>query len=138
MTEKIIFVILFFSLISCTEKRVDPEPDCTFGSIKCAKSLTKYGDVEFSVTPQPVKTMKTLRFHLTFARGLNHGGRELIVDLSMPGMNMGINQVNMEKTGPKTYMGLGVLPICPNGKKLWKATVMLGESQITDFTFNVL
>ena len=91
--------------------------------------------VRFTITPQPVRAMKPLHFQIDLR---NYGKpRAVIVDLSMPGMIMGINQVTMKKESPGLYKGVGIIPICPTGKKLWQASVIIDNQVAGDFFFDV-
>jgi len=79
--------------------------------------------------------MKPLRFQIDLQ---NYGKpHSIIVDLSMPGMIMGINQVALKKESPGIYKGVGIIPICPTGKKLWQASVIIDNQVAGDFFFDV-
>ena len=93
------------------------------------------GRVQFTVTPQPVQAMKPLLFQVTV-----HNDREpqsVLVDLSMPDMYMGINQVTMRKSSPGVYEGVGIIPICPSGLKLWQASVIIDHQVTGNYYFDV-
>lgn len=87
------------------------------------------------ITPQPVRAMKPLHFQVD----LQDEGepQSVIVDLSMPNMYMGINQVKMKKSGPGVYEGVGIIPICPTGLTLWQASVIIDNQAAGDFLFDV-
>jgi hypothetical protein len=92
--------------------------------------------VRFSVTPQPVRAMKPLLFHVNLQ---NYGEpQSVMVDLSMPKMYMGMNQVTMKKSSPGVYEGVGIIPICPTGLKLWQASVIIDNQVAGSFFFDVL
>jgi uncharacterized GH25 family protein len=55
--------------------------------------------------------------------GLPVTNAEVIVDLTMPGMYMGKNQVFLKSTKDNKYEGAGVIPFCPSGSKRWMAEV---------------
>ncbi|MCL5022789.1 MAG: FixH family protein [Nitrospirae bacterium] len=124
-------------------------PDCEIDKGACSKEVG--GDeVTIDITPKPVKAMQELVFHLTFRRnspsgflatagGGGVGGLpgEFTLDLSMPGMYMGMNRVLLRRTSGGTYSGKGVIPKCRSGKRLWKATVALPQEGQVGFTFNV-
>jgi hypothetical protein len=79
--------------------------------------------------------MKPLYFQIDLQ---NYGEPQtVIVDLSMPGMIMGINQVAMKRKRPGLYKGVGIIPICPTGKKLWQASVIIDNQVAGDFFFDV-
>jgi hypothetical protein len=91
--------------------------------------------VRFSVTPQPVRAMKPLLFHVNLQ---NYGEpQSVMVDLSMPNMYMGMNRVTMKKSSPGVYEGMGIIPICPTGLKLWQASVIIDNQVAGNFFFDV-
>jgi hypothetical protein len=91
--------------------------------------------IRLTITPQPVPVMKPLHFQVE----LQDDGepQSVIVDLSMPDMYMGINQVTMKKSSPGVYKGVGIIPICPTGLKLWQASVIIDNQAAGDFFFDV-
>ena len=91
--------------------------------------------VRFAITPQPVRAMKLLLFKVTLQ---DYGEpQSIIVDLSMPNMIMGINQVTMKKSSSGVYEGQGIIPICPTGKKLWQARIIIDNQVEGKFFFDV-
>lgn len=91
--------------------------------------------VGLTITPHPVRAMQPLHFHVD----LQEDGepQSVIVDLSMPNMYMGLNQVTMKKSRPGVYKGLGIIPICPTGLTLWQASVIINNQVAGDFFFDV-
>ena len=91
--------------------------------------------VRLTVTPQPVRAMKPLLFHVNLH---NYGEpQSVMVDLSMPNMYMGINQVTLKKSSPGVYEGMGIIPICPTGLKQWQASVIIDNQVAGNFFFDV-
>jgi hypothetical protein len=91
--------------------------------------------VRLTVTPQPVRAMKPLLFHVNLQ---NYGEpQSVMVDLSMPNMYMGINQVTLKKSSPGVYEGMGIIPICPTGLKQWQASVIIDNQVAGNFFFDV-
>lgn len=132
ITRNIFFVLLM--LISCSGKGSNLSPDCDIDSGPCIKS---YGgnEIDFDIEPRPVKAMESLYFRVKLKNHENP--RSIIIDLSMPKMSMGYNQVLLEKTGMDTYEGRGIIPVCPSGKKLWRASVIINDKVEGIFLFNV-
>jgi hypothetical protein len=91
--------------------------------------------VRFTVTPQPVRAMKPLLFQVDLRD--YEEPRSVIVDLSMPNMYMGLNQVALKKNNPGTYEGVGIIPICPSGLTLWQASVIVDNQVAGNFFFDV-
>ena len=92
--------------------------------------------VSLEISPRPVKAMQDLVFKVsidgTTAAGLPH------IELGMPAMKMGPNQVALKPTGPGTYEGTGVIVRCPSGKRTWFANVIIPESGEVKFVFDVI
>lgn len=107
----------------------------------CVKK-TGAAEIILDITPKPVKVMKELSFTVKLK---GKAADRLILDLDMPGMYMGKNRVILEKTAAGIYKGKGVIPKCPSGRKLWRATVYLldtannaGNDNVkADFLFDV-
>jgi hypothetical protein len=79
--------------------------------------------------------MKALHFQVN----VKDGGepQSVILDLSMPDMYMGLNQVTMKQSRPNVYKGVGIIPICPTGLTLWQASVIIDNQVAGDFLFDV-
>ena len=92
--------------------------------------------VTLEIDPKPVKHMKELNFRVTVepCEGLP---TNLLVDLSMPGMVMGRNQVRISKRSGCTWEGRGLIVRCMSGRTLWKATLLSPELGNPAFTFDV-
>lgn len=113
-----------------------PVQDCAINEGPCSKK-TGVMTVTLDVAPKPVKAMKSLVFTVTVK-----GAREydsLKLKLQMPGMSMGNNVVKLVKVGAGKYSGVGVVPKCHSGKRLWSATVEIpGATPVeTAFLFDV-
>jgi hypothetical protein len=91
--------------------------------------------VGLAVTPRPIRAMKPLHFQVDLQ---DHGKPcSVMVDLSMPDMYMGINQVSMKESRPGVFKGVGIIPICPTGLTLWQASVIIDNQVVGDFFFDV-
>jgi len=116
-------------------------PDCNIDAGHCIKKIDD-AEIIFDINPKPVKAMKELFFTVTIkGKKSSNKADNLLINLGMPGMYMGKNSVKLVKTADGTYKGKGVIPRCPSGRKLWRATVYLsdvGNNKNVDFIFNVL
>jgi hypothetical protein len=92
--------------------------------------------VTFDITPKPVRHMQELLFSVKVEPGNDLPDR-MLLDLGMPGMQMGKNQVTLLRTKNGAWQGKGIIVRCMSGRKLWKATVRSSELHNTAFTFNV-
>lgn len=79
---------------------------------------------------------KAIFAELDSIRG-SSGHEKLIVDLAMPGMYMGENRVLLKRSADGGFTGIGVIPRCPSGKRLWRATIEIPDTGRVDFLFNV-
>ncbi len=118
-----------------SDKKRETTPDCEIDRGTCAKK-TDNGDVVLDIRPKPVKAMEELVFHLVITPAVLLPP-ELSIDLSMPGMYMGKNQVLLRRDRDGTYSGKGVIPKCASGRRLWKATAHIPGAGKAEFIFNV-
>jgi hypothetical protein len=136
--RKEVLAILIVSLglsLSCPFAGAEDAPDCDPDKGSCRKRIGAK-EIILDITPKPVKAMEELEFHLVVSPdpSLTAG---LTLDLSMPGMYMGKNQVLLRRSPDGTYTGKGVIPRCPSGRKLWRATLDIPKEGKVGFTFNV-
>jgi hypothetical protein len=110
------------------------QADCLINEGICSKAVGAQ-KVVFDISPKPVRAMK----ELTFTVRLDGGNMppSLVLDLSMPGMYMGRNEVTLKKTGDGGYSGRGVIPRCPSGKKLWQAEIDIPGAGRVVYRFDV-
>jgi YtkA-like len=112
--------------------RVDDGP-CTAAAGEVSVSL--------EIEPRPVRAMKLL----TFAVILRDSSRKLedasvSIDLTMPGMEMGRNVIELKHAGGGRYEGKGVIVRCPSGGRTWKAAITVvrrSGAATADFLFEV-
>lgn len=108
--------------------------DCLIDQGPCTSTVAGR-QVVFEISPRPVRFMKELNFSITITG--KKTAQTVLLDLSMPGMYMGINQVVLKRTADNAYRGKGIIPLCPSGKKLWRAEVSLPGGGKASYTFNV-
>ena len=92
--------------------------------------------VTLNIEPKPVHAMKELTFSVTVTP-CDKLPETMLLDLSMPGMQMGKNQVTLVKKSACLYEGKGVIVRCMSGRTLWQATILSRELNNSAFTFNV-
>jgi hypothetical protein len=109
--------------------------NCDVQNTACRQEISGT-EVTFDINPKPVRAMTDLRFRITLTgeqpKALPY------IDLGMPGMKMGPNQVFMKTIGAGVYEGVGIIVRCPSGKKIWKAAVALPGIGIAEFVFDVI
>ncbi len=92
--------------------------------------------ITLNIEPKPVKAMKELTFSLTVIP-CDKLPDKLMLDLSMPGMQMGKNQVPLVKKGTSFYEGKGFIVRCMSRRTLWQVTILSDALKNPAFTFNV-
>jgi len=140
-------LIAFFFICSCFE---GPKQDiCVLEKGPCVKVIDSI-EVLLSAEPLPLQAFKETTF-IVQIKGkkvkpqmlLSPPTEELILDLTMPGMYMGKNQVVLKRTvaegekGALRFTGKGIIPRCPSGKTLWEARVIIPERGTVAFRFHV-
>ena len=111
--------------------------NCDLHQGACAQKLSG-STVTLAVTPRPVKAMQDLLFQVTFSAKLPPNAQLPFIDLSMPGMKMGPNRVQLKSAGNDTYEGWGVIVKCPSGRRTWRAKLTVPAVGQTDFIFDVI
>ncbi len=112
----------------------DERPNCDMDKGPCS-GKTGDGEITLDITPKPVKAMEALIFTVVLKDIGNQ--KKLLLDLGMPGMYMGRNRIILKKNGAGKYTGKGVIPRCPSGRRLWRATVDIPATGKVDFFFYV-
>ena len=78
-------------------------------------------EVLLRITPWPPRTMREVDFTVSLP---GYGGKASpYVDLSMEGMEMGRNRVDLSRVADGRYSGTGVIVRCPGGRHDWEAAV---------------
>ena len=78
-------------------------------------------EVLLRITPWPPRAMREVEFTVTLPGYA--GTASPSVDLSMTGMEMGRNRVDLSRGTDGRYRGTGVIVRCPGGRHDWEATV---------------
>ena len=92
--------------------------------------------VSLEINPRPVKAMQDLVFKVSIEGA--SPAKQPHIDLGMPAMKMGPNQVKLKSTGPGTYEGTGVIVRCKSGKRTWFANVIVHDAGEVKFVFDVI
>lgn len=143
--------MLFFSLFALNVLGVEHDhsssgaeltADCAINKGPCSKTIAADKiQIEFDINPKPVKSMNDLLFTVV-VKGEKGPVSDAVVsvDLTMPGMFMGVNRLLLKHVKNGRYEGRGPLPVCPHGDKLWKAEVEVtkeGKRASVSFLFEV-
>lgn len=115
-----------------------PEPSSpTEGGIHSGpvRAVADGQEVFLQIDPRPVAAMTDLSFSV-FLPG--YEGPAPRIDLSMPGMRMPPNRVEMVKAEDGVYRGTGVIVRCSSGMRTWRAEVHVPAKGKAVFTFDVV
>ncbi|HWQ25246.1 MAG TPA: hypothetical protein VN367_00560 [Chlorobaculum sp.] len=123
-------------LLSAAPAHAETIADCNaIHSGPCTKQSAGR-TVVLEINPRPVRHMAELTFSVTVTPGTAIPST-LALDLSMPGMYMGKNQVVLQRKSTCTWEGKGVIVRCMSGRKLWKATIVSADLGNPSFIFEV-
>jgi len=116
--------------------------ECLIQTGPCSARIEQSGvKVDLDISPKPVSPMKELVFSVSLSDGNGPvTDATVLVDLTMPGMTMGINRPALVHSGDGKYVGKGVLPECMHGGRVWRAEVRIAQGEKTSsaaFTFEV-
>ena len=135
---------LFFLIVLCivvlsaaalqNTQATEDKPDCEIDKNPCSRHVGSH-EVILDITPKPVKAMRLLDFTVVISG--NTGKGKLPVDIGMPGMYMGKNQILLQGDGTGKFTGKGIIPRCSSGGSLWKTTVNMPDAGTAEFLFNV-
>lgn len=131
----LLFLQIFSSSAIASEKETDTAGNCDIQKGACIQALES-GTVTLDILPRPVTAMTDLTFNITLESLAP--GSDPFIDLGMPGMEMGPNQVLLQKTSEGVYTGAGVIVRCPSGRTLWQADVTIPSVGKSAFTFHVV
>ena len=92
--------------------------------------------VSLEISPRPVKAMQDLIFKVSITGAAPSSPPH--IDLGMPAMKMGPNQVLLKPTASGTYEGSGVIVRCKSGKRTWFANVVVPGAGEVKFIFDVI
>lgn len=130
-----LFIIVPLLLVISCEGDNSLTPDCYPDRGECVEKIGK-GRLVFEISPRPVQTMKELLFRVKLA-SIGSDPDRVLLDLSMPGMEMGKNQIILERKQDGIYEGRGTIVRCPSGRKLWRASIWVPGHGEVQFVFEV-
>jgi hypothetical protein len=133
-------------ILGCARQHDAAGLDCRIDKGPCVKRIMP-GNITavFDIRPKPVKMMSDLFFDLSLAQGDRPmADAEVILSLTMPGMYMGEHAVSMHHKGGGHYGGSSVIPRCPSGRRIWKASFIINKADngssgtmTTEYTFEI-
>jgi hypothetical protein len=114
---------------------------CDPSSRPCTLRLPGSGEVTLEIAPRPPRTMRELQVRAVVRDPAGaRGSDEVRVAFSMPGMEMGRNEVRLAPQDG-AFVGTAVLVRCPSGRREWVAEVRIGgggeQARAVRFPFTV-
>lgn len=110
--------------------------NCDIQKGPCEKTLADT-KVTLEVLPRPVQAMRDLTFRVTVTE-YGKLSASPHIDLNMPAMDMGANQVQLKDLGGGVFEGQGVIVRCRSGRRTWRARITLPDLGRADFIFDVV
>ncbi len=98
-----------------------PLSSCDLAKQACVATLPAGGQLEFSIEPRPIPSLKPLKLQASIK---GSEVRKIEVDLVGTDMKMGYNRPELQGSGGQ-FTGHANLPVCITGKMEWDATVLL-------------
>jgi hypothetical protein len=99
-----------------------PMSTCDLGQTPCTIDLPGGGQVEVSIAPHPIPSLKPLKLQAV-ASGVDV--RKIEMDFTGVDMKMGYNRPLLENLGDGRFSGQANLPVCITGKMPWEMTVLI-------------
>jgi len=100
------------------------------------RTMIQASTVTLDISPKPVTAMRESTFLVTIAGPQPE--QAPVIDLGMPAMKMGPNQVKLSRVNTGVYSGTGVIVRCASGKRTWFAKVVLAGMGEATFVFDVV
>lgn len=98
-----------------------PMSVCNLARQTCLAALPDGGQLEFSIEPRPIPSLKPLKLQATLK---GSEARKIEVDFAGTDMKMGYNRPLLESSNGR-FSGQAHLPVCVTGKMEWDATVLV-------------
>lgn len=135
----IVFSCAFYLLIAAasvsTAFAEASDINCRVHDGQCILPLGKE-TVTLEIMPRPVTAMQDSTFTVTLSG--NPPEHAPYIDLGMPAMKMGPNQVKLIPVGNGVYKGKGVIVRCKSGRRTWFANVIVPGTGEVKFVFDVV
>jgi len=133
--------------MACGRDKTADQTDCDIDAGPCTKTITDKSPVQVTleISPRPLSSMKRLLFRVkAVEKNAAIRDAEVFIDLTMPGMSMMENRIQLRQGEDGSYVGEGVVVKCSSGRKVWKADISISRagagargSMSTSFQFRV-
>lgn len=100
---------------------------CDLGKAPCKAIL---GNKSVTLTLQkPIRYLQKIKLTLDIDGFEKDEVVKVLVDFSMPGMQMGINRFTLKRTGVySVWQGMAIIPVCVTGRKDWQVKVSIDSN----------
>ena len=103
-----------------------PLSSCNLNAQACVATLPDGGQLEFSIEPRPIPSLKPLKLHASIK---GSEVRKIEVDFAGTDMKMGYNRPVLAGRDGQ-YAGQASLPVCITGTMEWDATVLVETARV--------
>ncbi|HXX53908.1 MAG TPA: hypothetical protein VEI28_04990 [Thermodesulfovibrionales bacterium] len=130
LAATVAWIMAIILVPNCARQHNVAGTDCKIDEGPCVRTDIPQGVTAiFDIRPKPVKMMSPLLFSLSLTkRNGPMTDASVTLYLTMPGMYMGDHRVVMGHKGGGTYEGNSVIPRCPSGRHIWKASFVIDQS----------
>lgn len=112
------------------------DPDCDLRTGPCNSRLPDGTSIGFSIEPRSIPLLETLQLNVEMSA---QDVDQVIVDINGVDMNMGINQVKLQKQAAGRYTGKADLSVCIFDVMEWEAKVLVYQAkQIIEVPFRFI
>ncbi|MGC2061934.1 MAG: FixH family protein [Thermodesulfovibrionales bacterium] len=128
-----LFLILI-PLLACGREKTADRIDCDIDAGPCTKTIAAESPVQVTleIGPRPLSAMKRLLFRVkAVEKDAAIKDAEVFIDLTMPGMSMMENRIQLRQAKDNSYVGEGVIVKCSSGGKVWRADITIGPPRDT-------
>lgn len=111
------------------ERRLVAAAPCDLGAGACTRALSGGTEVTLELGPRPLKMMTDLSAVVSLRqRGSPAEPDAVTIAFTMPGMQMGKNEIRLVRRGAGRFEGKAVLVRCPSGRRDWIAAVSVARA----------
>ena len=155
----LIFILFMVFVLQCgngrlpDQKKLPSQPKeqltkgenyCDVHSTVCEFSIKEGGEIIaqgiLNLHPKPVYAMKPIEFDLTLTTSKLQNP-EILLNLTMPAMYMGINKVFLKKVSKNVYKGNGMFAECVTEDRRWNIKIVFKENEkiyTKDIQFDII
>lgn len=112
---------------SATAVKLSGDPGCDAARQPCS---ARQGDLSLTLRLNgPLRPLQPFPVEVQLTGPLAATVRQVTVDFSMVGMEMGLNRFHLQRQPDGRWSGQALLPVCSSGRHDWRATVQVGGAE---------